>query len=454
MMSSKPAFLRQLSKKSVATALALTALTQTGYAQKPSISGISSGGFMSVQMATIFSSRFSGVGTVAGGFFYCAQNHLQDKIEEGQKNILMGSRNLLSFEATSQFYAAGANLFIDTSEKEKWFAPKKENPIYQAVGVCMANPAQATLPDLNKMAAAGKIDSTDTLKNLKAYIYQGSSDTVVNKDMISQLTSFYINNGIADSQIKTTLGTGGHNFPTDKEGLNDCKEQDIPYISSCGMDIAKEILEHTTGKSLVKSTVKREHLYMVDQTLDLKNKAHSEDKWIQPSMSLAPYGYLYAPEQCLNNPASCTVHVALHGCKMSDSFSQEFDEKYQKQVAQTTVLAMRTNADRNFFNFFYPTNEEKINQYGTLKFAVNSGYIDYAEKNNLMILFPQTWITEKNYPYNPKGCWDWFGWTGHNYANKNGAEAKWMMKFIDQITKNPKEAILSTRPHFEALEQK
>lgn len=103
----------------------------------------------------------------------------------------MGSRNLLSFEATSQFYAAGANLFIDTSEKEKWFAPKKENPIYQAVGVCMANPLLATLPDLNKMAAAGKIDTTDTFKNLKVYIYQGSSDTVVNKDMISQLTSFY-----------------------------------------------------------------------------------------------------------------------------------------------------------------------------------------------------------------------------------------------------------------------
>ena len=85
---------------------------------------------------------------------------------------------------------------------------------------------------------------------------------------------------------------------------------------------------------------------------------------------------------------------------------------------------------------------------------MNSGYIDYAEKNNLMILFPQTWITEANFPYNPKGCWDWFGWTGSNYASKKGTEASWMMSFIQAVSANPKSFILQTQPHWEALNQK
>jgi poly(3-hydroxybutyrate) depolymerase len=39
-----------------------------------SVSGISSGGFMAVQLHVAYSSLFKGVGVVAGGPYYCAQD--------------------------------------------------------------------------------------------------------------------------------------------------------------------------------------------------------------------------------------------------------------------------------------------------------------------------------------------------------------------------------------------
>lgn len=41
------------------------------------VSGISSGGFMAVQMHVIYSDHFSGAGVVAGGPFYCAQDNVE-----------------------------------------------------------------------------------------------------------------------------------------------------------------------------------------------------------------------------------------------------------------------------------------------------------------------------------------------------------------------------------------
>ena len=158
--------------------------------------------------------------------------------------------------------------------------------------------------------------------------------------------------------------------------------------------------------------------------------------------------YLYASQKCLDNPNSCDTHVALHGCEMSDSFDAAFDKRYSEQVAKTQILGMRTKAQRSIFRRQLPVIEEKEIKFGTLKFAMLSGYIELAEKNDLMVLFPQTWITPESYPYNPKGCWDWFGATGSDYATNKGVESSWLSQYIKEVTKNPKKYILSTPPNF------
>lgn len=414
--------------------------TYASISQMPTISGISSGAFMAVQMSTIFSNQFSGVGTVAGGFFYCAQNHLQEKIKEGQLTLI-GAKNLFLYSNTN----------LISTNTSQWFEPATANPIYQSVAVCMHNPKMATRPDLEKFEAEKKIRPIDNFKFLKTYIYQGEFDSVVHKEMAQQLVAFYNENKIPNENIKLSRGEGGHNFPTDKENLNSCLAEKVPYISSCNKDVAKEILEQTTSNLYIKSEPSLDHIFVVDQNLDVKNKMAAEKDWKQPSQSLAPYGYLYANEKCLKDPASCHLHVALHGCEMSDSYNKDFDEVYAEQVSKYQNLSMRKKSKLIVNVLNLPYIEQKTNMYGALKFVVNAGYIDYAEKNNLMILFPQTWITEENYPYNPKGCWDWFGWTGSNYATTQGTEAAWLSKYISEVSKNPAQFIIPSKPHFEML---
>ena len=84
----------------------------------------------------------------------------------------------------------------------------------------------------------------------------------------------------------------------------------------------------------------------------------------------------------------------------------------------------------------------RVPQMGTKQFALNAGYAEAADKLNLIILFPQTWINETSYPYNPKGCWDWIGYTGENYATQNGEQPAWMMNFLNSFSKDPKSFII------------
>jgi poly(3-hydroxybutyrate) depolymerase len=41
-------------------------------------------------------------------------------------------------------------------------------------------------------------------------------------------------------------------------------------------------------------------------------------------------------------------------------------------------------------------------------FARKTQYMEVAEKNNIIVLFPQTTSTLLS----PAACWDWFGYTG------------------------------------------
>jgi poly(3-hydroxybutyrate) depolymerase len=310
-----------------------------------------------------------------------------------------------------------------------------DNPIFQSVGVCMQNPAVAQIrPDvIQENQKNHLISSTDNIAQQKVFLYQGSGDTVVHPPMLEKLKDFYHQFHVPDANIKISQGPGGHNFPTDHEGENDCSAQEVPYVSSCGMDVAGDLLKHVTGHADLQRSMDRDqsvkNLYQVSQDL-------GADSSVQRPSSIATYGYLAASPACLANPEQCDVHVALHGCKMSDSFDDNFDNSLSAFVKQSYMKAQRQSEALTGMSLPYPPLRK--DRYGTLKFALDAGYLDYVEKNKLIVLFPQTWISPENYPLNPKGCWDWYGWTGSNYATNQGAEASWLMAWIQQIRKNPK----------------
>lgn len=421
---------------------------------KYTISGISSGGFMANQMGTIFSSQFSGVGTVAGGFYYCAQDYLPKKVKEDANTI--GTGDLFLFEPTTQILTDTLNPFVilTGANPGSWFRPQKGNPIYQSVAVCMGRPDKAKLPMdyLSANVESKLIDPLSNLADQKVFIYHGKADSVLKVKMQEKLKSYYLSVGVKESNIATLTGEGSHNFPTDRTDGIACEKEEVPYVSSCNLNVAGKILDHLIDENLTRADFNKDHIYIVDQTTNLLNTSKEEKDWVTPVTSIAPYAYLYASNKCLNHPESCHMHIALHGCKMSDSYNEDFQTQYQNQVNNFKIVTMRTKKDDLIIPNM-PVIEDKTNNYGLLKFVLDSGYINYAEQNDLMILFPQTWITEKNFPYNPKGCWDWFGWTGDNYATNTGSETKWLMEFIHSVAVNPKKHIMKVLPKFDVVEK-
>ena len=50
------------------------------------------------------------------------------------------------------------------------------------------------------------------------------------------------------------------------------------------------------------------------------------------------------------------------------------------------------------------------------------------------MLYPQTTAMP---PGNPNGCWDWFGYTGVNFAWKNGVQMRAIKAMADRLVSAP-----------------
>lgn len=59
------------------------------------VSGLSSGGYMAVQLHVIYSNLFKGAGIVAGGPYYCAEDNLGIAMSSCMKNPFMISLPIL-----------------------------------------------------------------------------------------------------------------------------------------------------------------------------------------------------------------------------------------------------------------------------------------------------------------------------------------------------------------------
>lgn len=104
---------------------------------------------------------------------------------------------------------------------------------------------------------------------------------------------------------------------------------------------------------------------------------------------MADIGYLYAPQSCTATRVSCRVHGAIHG---------------HMQAAESVG------------NQFY----------------TDTGYNNWADGNNILVLYPQ--VNKSTIPFNPQGCWDWWGYTGRNYAFKSGGQLKAITAMVNRLT--------------------
>jgi hypothetical protein len=262
-----------------------------------SVSGLSSGAFMTAQLHVAYSGVFDkGAGIIAGGPYFCVGSY-----ENDPSKYLFQAMTTCMMPATPASAPDGKGLF----EKAKVLAKEK------------------------------KIDPLTNLKDDRVYIFSGSSDKTVKTIVVDQVLAFYIAAGIPGNQILYEKNTNaGHAIIVD-DADTPCSETAPPYINNCGFEQSGKILEQIYGnlKPPSKRGVLSGGIIKFDQGEFIPSQRTSMDK----------DAYVYVPKAC--EEGGCRVHVVIHGCQQG---AKVIGDKYYAYTGYNEV------ADTNRIIVLYP----------------------------------------------------------------------------------------------------
>lgn len=322
-----------------------------------SVSGISSGGFMTVQFQMAHSSIVKGAGVVAGGPYDCSQGDVM--------------------RAVAQCSCTG-----------------------EPTVSCKVTPTSANAPGLaanaRAMAEKGLIDPVSDVASDRILTVSGAKDTLVPPVIADQLSAFYAALGVPVSNLSAVrLADAAHTMPTSDYGIA-CSKETEPYIGKCGYDTAGQVLSWIYGPLKPPGSKPAGRFIEFDQRAYIPADRGGWFNWLT---GLDNTAWAYVPESCAKGEP-CRVHIALHGCKQGQSY-----------------LPLRPPPGGGLYN-------------GTL-FVKNTGYDRWADNNHIVVLYPQA----VSIPFrNPNGCWDWWGYTGEDYATKNGVQIRTLRAMIDALS--------------------
>ena len=172
---------------------------------------------------------------------------------------------------------------------------------------------------------------------------------------------------VAEQIEYETEVAAGHEFPTDGAG-GACGENAPPLISDCGYDAAGRMFRHLYDGLVEPTTDAGGEVVEFDQTRYATGSG---------AISLEARGFLFVPASCAADEP-CRLHVAFHGCGQGVGF-----------VGRA--------------------------------FASDADYNRWAVANRIVVLYPQA-APSRVAPFNPQGFWDWWGYSGTDYAAKSGAQ--------------------------------
>jgi predicted esterase len=324
----------------VTAAEAATPAALPGYGADPhqtSVSGLSSGAFMAVQLQVAYSRSIIGAGVIAGGPYYCAANNTSFT------GICMGQMPLVP-----------------------------PNPYLRA------NAAK-------RFADAHLIDPVGNLAKRRVYVFSGTDDSIVRQPAVDATVAFFKQVGVRPVNLEyVNKMPAGHAVITPGSG-NDCSANSAPYISHCsvggtGYDQAGAVLRHIYGALNPRIDAPAGQIVSFDQR-----------KYAAKDTGMADTGFLYVPQECTVAGVRCRVHVAIHGCTQS---------------------------------------AESVGD----KFYTQTGYNNWADSNKILVLYPQ--VNKSEVPSNRYGCWDWWGYTGDNYAHKTGTQMVAIKAMVNRLVQH------------------
>lgn len=262
-----------------------------------------------------------------------------------------------------------------------------EGNVSRALNACMkTSPGSISLDkivaQITDLRKKGQLDSGETLSATKVFLLAGKSDDVVAKPVVQAVKDLYVKLQVPENNIKFVDNLEvGHAFPTLDYGNNCPTPRSSPFLSRCNYDGAFEILNFLYGPISLKGIEVEQNLKFISQA-----KYFVEN---QKQNSMANEAAIYVPTSCQNG-AKCALHVAFHGCMQS---RDDIGDAYFRKT----------------------------------------GFNAWAETNDIIVLYPQV---VKNYVLgNPNSCWDWWGYTGAQFHNKQSVQMNVVHKMIEEIIK-------------------
>ena len=233
-------------------------------------SGVSSGGYMAVQLHVAHSATVAGVGVIAGGPYYCAQGSV--------------------FTALYNCMTPG------------WWTPLPRPALLKA--------------ETDSLAAAGRIDPTAQLAGSRVWLFSGTNDHTVSPQVVDALHAFYLAYKARAMLVKDR--PAGHGMVTEHHG-NACGTTGPPFIVDCDYDAAGELLNFLYGKLAPPAAKESGRFLRFEQLAYAGGDAKS--------ISMDDAGFVYVPQRCATE--RCRVHVAFHGCRQG---AAEVGERFVREA--------------------------------------------------------------------------------------------------------------------------
>jgi len=216
--------------------------------------------------------------------------------------------------------------------------------------------------------------ATEQMAADRIWIFHSPVDTVVAPAVGAALRDFYADFVADPAQIEFVDDVEtAHGWPTVDAGAS-CLEWGGDFINACDFDTAGRLLGHIYGELLPRApAADPDSLFVLDVS-----------RYFGDGNGVADTAYVYAPENCRAATSACRLHLAFHGCVQGAEF---IDDRFVRQA----------------------------------------GFNEWAETNDIVVVYPQI---EKSL-FNPKGCWDWWGYSGEDYEVRAGKQLAGVGAIID-----------------------
>jgi hypothetical protein len=231
---------------------------------------------------------------------------------------------------------------------------------------------------LRASATLGVVDNPSGLAADRIWMFHGAKDDTVGAVVSDSLLRFY-KAFVPLGQIRyVTQVAAAHGFPTVSDG-GACDIAESPWILACGFDAAGEMLKHLYDGLAAPAGE-------ITGTL----REYSQARYAKDARlaSMAKTGFEFVPKDCAEG-APCRVHVVFHGCRQGIDF-----------VGRS--------------------------------FARHAGYNRWADANRIVVLYPQA-SRRRVWPLNPGGCWDWWGYSGANYASRDAIQLEAVHRMLTDL---------------------